>query len=297
MTLEEIWQQKSDRELEFAAIVISDYTEEAQEVIRSEIQRRGLTEPRQLPPTKVSVIQNEPHLLGNFLEEYKTGSFPGWIRTIIVASILLIIGILVGFIITTSLSFLFKLAIGIFSMGMGGEISIIYRRIKQRKHNILVYEQGIVYEEKNNRLSAHYEELQIWQESIYRSFLFISVELIRTYTIEVPKGKRVRISQDLADKLQVLVVQHQLPQAIAAYNQGYTLEFGPICIHKKGIVIEGQGIPWSTVGRVRVREGQIHIATYIARATYRDTVPILVADVPNVQVLISFLRQQGYFQA
>ena len=28
-----------------------------------------------------------------------------------------------------------------------------------------------------------------------------------------------------------------------------------------------------------------------------DTVIILVADVPNVQVLISFLRQQGYYQA
>jgi hypothetical protein len=59
LTLEEIWQQKSDRELEFAARVISDYTEEAQEVIRAEIQRRGLTEPPQLPPTKVSVIQND----------------------------------------------------------------------------------------------------------------------------------------------------------------------------------------------------------------------------------------------
>ncbi len=161
----------------------------------------------------------------------------------------------------------------------------------------MVYEQGIVYEEQNNRLSAGYEKLQIWQDSLYRSFLFISVELSRTYTIEVPKGKRVRISEDIADKLQVLVVQHQLPQAIAAYNQGYTLEFGPIRLHKKGIVIEGQGIPWSTVGRVRVREGIIHIATYIARATYRDTALILVADVPNVQVLISFLRQQGYFQA
>ena len=47
MTLEGIWQQKSDRELEFAALVISDYTEEVQEVIRVEIQRRGLTEPPQ----------------------------------------------------------------------------------------------------------------------------------------------------------------------------------------------------------------------------------------------------------
>jgi hypothetical protein len=292
VTLEEIWQQKSDQELEFAARVISDYTEEAQEVIRAEIQRRGLTEPPQLPPTKVSVIQNEPYLLGNFLEQYRTGSFPGWIRAIIVAPILLIIG---GFILTTSVSFLFKLTTGIFCIG--GGIGIIYQTIQHRKHNILVYEHGIVYEQPNNRLSAHYEELQIWQESRYRRFLFTSVEVSRTYTLEFPTGKLLSISEDLADKLQVLVVQHQLPQAIAAYNQGYTLEFGAIRLHKKGIVIYGQGIPWSTVGHVSFRQGKIHIATSIARATYRDTVPILVADVPNVQVLISFLREQGYFQA
>jgi hypothetical protein len=292
VTLEEIWQQKSDRELEFAARVISDYTEEAQEVIRVEIQRRGLTEPPQLPPTKVSVIQNDPHLLGNFLEQYRSGSFPGWIKAIIVAPILLIIG---GFILTTSVSFLFKLTTSIFCIG--GGIGIIYRTIQHRKHNILVYEHGIVYEQPNNRLSAHYEELQIWQESRYRRFLFTSVEVSRTYTLEFPTGKLLSISEDLADKLQVLVVQHQLPQAIAAYNQGYTLEFGAIRLHKKGIVIYGQGIPWSTVGHVSFRKGKIHIATSIARATYRDTVPILVADVPNVQVLISFLRQQGYFQA
>jgi len=292
VTLEEIWQQKSDQELEFAARVISDYTEEAQEVIRVEIQRRGLTEPPQLPPTKVSVIQNDPHLLGNFLEQYRSGSFPGWIKAIIVAPILLIIG---GFILTTSVSFLFKLTTSIF--GMGGGIGIIYRTIQHRKHNILVYEHGIVYEQPNNRLSAHYEELQIWQESRYRRFFFISVEVSRTYTLEFPTGELLSISEDLADKLQVLVVEHQLPQAIAAYNQGYTLEFGAIRLHKKGIVIYGQGIPWSTVGHVSFRQGKIHIATSIARATYRDTVPILVADVPNVQVLISFLRQQGYFQA
>ena len=145
MTLEEIWQQKSDQELEFAARIISDYTEEAQEVIRVEIQRRGLIEPPQLPPTKVSIIQNEPHLLGSFLEQYRTGSFPGWIRAIIVAPILLIIG---GFIITTSVSFLFKLTTSIFCIG--GGISIIYRAIQHRKHNILVYEHGIVYEQPNN---------------------------------------------------------------------------------------------------------------------------------------------------
>lgn len=144
-------------------------------------------------------------------------------------------------------------------------------------------------------MSAHYEDLQIWQQSQYRSFFFISVEMSRTYTLEFYKCKLVSISEDIGDKLQVLLVQHQLPQVIAAYNQGYSVEFGSIRLHKKGIVIYGQGIPWSTVSRVSVRKGRIHIATYIA--TYRDTIVIPVADVPNVQVLLSFLRQQGYYQS
>lgn len=149
MKLEEIWRQKSDQELEFAVMVISDYTEEAQEVIRVETQRRGLTEPPQLSPTKASIIQNDTHLLGNFLEEYSNGSFSGLIVAIIRVLILLIIG---AFIITTSASFPFKLTTSAFFIGCA--LLTIYRVIQQRQQNILVYEQGIVYEQPNKRLSA-----------------------------------------------------------------------------------------------------------------------------------------------
>lgn len=45
MKLEEIWQQKSQKELEVAATELTDYTEEAQQIIRAEMRRRGMPEP------------------------------------------------------------------------------------------------------------------------------------------------------------------------------------------------------------------------------------------------------------
>lgn len=45
MTFEEIWKNKSDRELEIAANEITNYTEEAEQIIRSELRRRGMVEP------------------------------------------------------------------------------------------------------------------------------------------------------------------------------------------------------------------------------------------------------------
>lgn len=45
MTLEEFWRQKSDQELKVAAQELTDYTEEAEQVIRAEIRRRGMPEP------------------------------------------------------------------------------------------------------------------------------------------------------------------------------------------------------------------------------------------------------------
>jgi uncharacterized RDD family membrane protein YckC len=49
VTLEAIWQQKSDKQLEIAAAQLADYTEEAQQIIREEIRRRGMPEPPTSP--------------------------------------------------------------------------------------------------------------------------------------------------------------------------------------------------------------------------------------------------------
>ena len=45
MNFEDIWRKKNDQELEIAAKRIADYVEEAQQVIRDEIRRRGMPDP------------------------------------------------------------------------------------------------------------------------------------------------------------------------------------------------------------------------------------------------------------
>ncbi len=53
MEIKELWQQKTDEEIAAAAESLSDFTEDAQRVILSEMSRRGLTE----PPEKQESIQ------------------------------------------------------------------------------------------------------------------------------------------------------------------------------------------------------------------------------------------------
>ncbi len=43
--MEQIWREKSDEDLLEAAAVLSDFTEEGQQVIRAELRRRGMEDP------------------------------------------------------------------------------------------------------------------------------------------------------------------------------------------------------------------------------------------------------------
>ena len=66
MTLEELWQGKSNWEVELATRQILEYTEEAQQVIRSEVEKRGISGS---PAFTGSVVQRDPNRLGNLLEK------------------------------------------------------------------------------------------------------------------------------------------------------------------------------------------------------------------------------------
>jgi hypothetical protein len=56
MDLEERWRQKSDRELDAASKELAGYTEEAEQVIRAEMRKRGMPE----PPTFIRTAHSQP---------------------------------------------------------------------------------------------------------------------------------------------------------------------------------------------------------------------------------------------
>jgi hypothetical protein len=66
MTLEEIWQRRSNHDLETAAREIDEYSNAAQQVIQAELNRRGMPEP---PISTRIALQRDPNLMGNLVEK------------------------------------------------------------------------------------------------------------------------------------------------------------------------------------------------------------------------------------
>ncbi len=54
--MEKIWREKSDEDLLEAAATLSDFTEEGQRVLRSELKRRGMEDPLEQASTEAAPI-------------------------------------------------------------------------------------------------------------------------------------------------------------------------------------------------------------------------------------------------
>ena len=67
---EQTWRGKTDDEIAEAARQLSDYTDEAERLIRSELQRRGMTEP---PPTP-RVGESTSPFVNRYRDAYRVGS-------------------------------------------------------------------------------------------------------------------------------------------------------------------------------------------------------------------------------
>ena len=304
MTLEELWQGKSNWEVELATRQILEYTEEAQQVIRSEVEKRGISGS---PAFTGSVVQRDPNRLGNLLEKSRLdgldsttsdSSFRRIIRIVGKLTALVFLSLFVALLVATSRFILpFLIIVGL--------LYGIYRAIAYRNCYLLLYEQGVVYEQPNEKRVAYYDELEIWQAitQVYYNSVPMGEESER-YTLRFPDGERVTtFKESIGRKLQMMVVQHQLPQALEIYNRGNNVLFNSaICLNKVGMSInkvsltwsEAVSIKWSDISHVDVTEGTI----YIYQVGRRDAISgISVSEVPNVYVLLNLLSQLGYYNA
>lgn len=295
MTLEEFWQEKSDREVELATRQILEYTEEAQQIIRIQAKKRGISES---PAFTRSVVRRDPNLLGNLLEKSRLDGLDttvshGFLRKLVGAAAN------VAWLAFFSFCVALLLASGQFILAFAITVGILYAAytaIVYRNCYLLIYEQGVVYEQPNQKRVAYYDELEIWQEitQLYLDrFRLIPIgKESERYTLRFPDGETVETFQgSIGKKLQMMVVQHQLPQVLEAYNQGCTVQMGAIYLDQKGIIVQGKSVYWSDVSRVDTIKGIM----YVHRSGDRfATVQIPVSDIPNLYVLLNLLEQLGY---
>ncbi len=92
----------------------------------------------------------------------------------------------------------------------------------------------------------------------------------------------------LADRIQEEVYLRQIPQAMADFQAGEKVRFGPhVAISLVGLTVGGKSVPWERVDSVRVRNGYI---TAVTGGPYREEHPIPIGETPNFPVLLKLLE-------
>ncbi len=288
MHFEEFWQKKSDLELESAAKAIAEYTEEAQQVIRAEMRKRALPEP---PAFTRTAAQREPALMGNLLEKLRLDgpATDGWGRWVIGVPLALIFGSLL---LASSIHSPRNMIIG--AAIVGGVIWSIFKAIEDRNCHLILHEKGVVYDRPNQKQSAYYDELQVWQTITKIHVSLVPIETTHLYVLQFPSGDRVSTTQAMiGEKLQRMITQHQLPQMLESYAHGHNVQMGSVCLDQSGITVQGEHTQWSGVSHIDIVKGTMQVYKAGNQATIARTP---TSDIPNLYVLLNFLEQLGYYR-
>ncbi|NJL79057.1 MAG: hypothetical protein HC917_09865 [Richelia sp. SM2_1_7] len=256
MALEDLWWQKSDHELETAARQISKYTPKVQQAIRAEFKRRSLPEP---PAFARTDHQTEAQSLGYLLEKVRLDhvATDGWWRWIFgIPFALFFAYFFIAYAIHSPNPNPRNLIIGFIILG--NMIWGIFKAIKDRNSCILLHEKGIIYERRDRKLSAYYDELQIWQSIMQARIALIPIRTIHEFTLRFPSGDRITTHHEkIGQKLQQIIAQHQLPQVLERYYQGYGIQMEAIYLDRTRIIVREDTIPLSDLSRIKIFNGAI----------------------------------------
>ena len=159
----------------------------------------------------------------------------------------------------------------LFLVGIPATVFSIYfaRRSWQRWHSsqsvVLLYEYGLVDRRKAQPIILSYADIETLLTAVIRMARVTS----QIYTIQTKDNLKIQFDEHLAQIkelgyiLQEQLVQHQLPQAIATYNQGLSISFQHLAVTSSGIVMGKRHLSWqdfdsATVLQTRTRK-YIHI--------------------------------------
>jgi hypothetical protein len=91
----------------------------------------------------------------------------------------------------------------------------------------------------------------------------------------------------LGELIEEQLIQRQLPQAIAGYQQGQTVSFGQFMVHRQGLSDGVKTLAWGELADIQVSGAAIQITKKPANLPWFQ---LNAATIPNVAVLIALLN-------
>ena len=160
-----------------------------------------------------------------------------------------------------SLMFLISLPTSLFLLGLPTLILSSYfsyrsfQRLKGTKPVILLYQQGLIDCRKGTPEVIRYEEIQ----KLFLSVVITNGVLNYIITLETQKSPKIRIDEHVANieqlkaSLEEQIIQLQLPELIADYQQGNAIKFGQLTLTQEGLLAGKRLLPWSEFESANVK--------------------------------------------
>jgi hypothetical protein len=235
--------------------------------------------------------------LGTLLSEHRASQvrLKGNLWSGIVFILLGIITVVVGLIAAmpeTSTTF-FCGGVGLLSIAGGAWAVLVHRQ--EQGMAVQLFEDGLVYRQNGRILIMRWADVtDLDAVGVYNSKLHSS---FYTYTLKDMLGQTIRLNltqgyfenaDQLAQTIQQEVTTRQLPRAVADYNAGTPLKFGPLTLTQQGIQNGRKFLPWSQVAEATIgRHG------YFVLHAHEKTISwarVDMTQISNVFILLSLIN-------
>ncbi|GHO47732.1 DUF6585 family protein [Ktedonospora formicarum] len=159
-------------------------------------------------------------------------------------------------------------------------LMILYRG---RKRRIFVYEHGLLAVRTNNIEVIRWDEIVI----VWHRFTRNKNSVTHDYTPQRRDGRQFKLgyffstNQALGGIIEQETTHLLLPEALASYQQGQSLFYGPFTLDQSGLSYKGKSLLWSEVANFQVARGHVVIKKYNKLFAWAD---VVYGEVPNLRV-------------
>ncbi len=167
-------------------------------------------------------------------------------------------------------------------------------RRRRRAWRVYVFSHGFVFMRGNQPDISRWEEIQaIWHQVKYRSYGEYGREVRHVYVIEHFDGRRtvfddkIRKVQKLGDLLGELITNAMWPRALASYNAGNVLPFGPLSVSRQGVGSGGALLPWAALKEIKCDGEEVKIHQ---KGKLLNWAKVPVGDIPNAPLFLALTR-------
>ena len=175
-------------------------------------------------------------------------------------------------------------------------IIVAVRSLLNYSLSVYVFTEGAVRAKGSTVDVLRWDQIEaVWIKIIrhrYRGVMTLYTSY--TYTVRRGDGAEFKFTSALqgvsmlGDAIEKEVTRRHMPRAIAAYNSGGPVYFGPLMVSMQGISNGVRLLPWHEVGQVSLMNGSVIVPKV---TNILGGFSVRVRKVPNVQV---FLQLVGY---